>query len=116
LAGLAGNNFLTKNMFQHFFEMKTFTTSSTSKNTLSSLLPFKLGNIWTSHNHLLAIFWDFYYDATKLLQTHNCVKIASKTTVGVLVKLKRFASVLSERFRLNYYFPLVEYVFIAQHT
>jgi len=28
LAGLAGINFLTKNMFQQFFEMKTFTPSS----------------------------------------------------------------------------------------
>jgi len=32
LAGLAGNNFLTKNMFQQIFEMEMF-APSTSKNT-----------------------------------------------------------------------------------
>jgi len=32
LAGLAGNKFLTKDMFQQFFEMKTFTLFS-SKTT-----------------------------------------------------------------------------------
>ena len=97
-------------MLQQFFEMKTF-TPSTSKSTLSFSWHFKLGNTGSCHKHLLSIFWNFYYDATKLLQTDNCVKIS----LGGLVKLKWFASVLSERVSLNDYIPLVEYVFIARH-
>jgi len=38
LAGLAGNKFLTKNLFQQFFKMKTFTPSS--KNTLLFFMTF----------------------------------------------------------------------------
>jgi len=30
LAGLTGNKFLTKNLFQQFFKMKTFTPSSSN--------------------------------------------------------------------------------------
>jgi len=37
LTGLAGSKFLTKNLFQKFFKMKTFTPSS-SKNVVTSLL------------------------------------------------------------------------------
>jgi len=72
LAGLAGNN----NMFQQFFDMKTFTPSS-SKKYLSYSKHIKLGNTGTSHKHLLSIFSNFYYDATKLLQSDNRVKITS---------------------------------------
>jgi len=40
-------------------------------------MTFKLGNIGTSHNYLLSNFFEFLYDATKLLQAVNCVKIKS---------------------------------------
>ena len=40
-------------------------------------MTFKLGKIGISHNHRLAIFLNFYYDATKLLQADNRVKIKS---------------------------------------
>jgi len=32
LAGLVSNKFLTKNLFQQFFKMKTFTPSSQARN------------------------------------------------------------------------------------
>jgi len=66
LAGLAGNKFLTRNMLQQFFKMKT--SASSLKYTLRH---FKLGNISTRHNHLLSIVRNFYYDAMKLLQADN---------------------------------------------
>jgi len=71
LAGLAGNQFLTRNMFQPFFEMKTFTPSP--KYTLSSIQNFQLGKmtIMVRHNHLLSIIRYFYNDATKLIQADN---------------------------------------------
>jgi len=39
LAGLGDNKFLTKNLFQQFFKMKTFTHSS-SQNTLLFFMTF----------------------------------------------------------------------------
>jgi len=63
-------------MFQQFFEMKTF-APSTSKKYLSSSKHIRLGNIGTSHKHLISIFWNFHYDATKQLQSDNFVKITS---------------------------------------
>jgi len=31
-----------------------------------------MGNTSTKHNQLPATIWNFYYDATKLLQADNC--------------------------------------------
>jgi len=60
LAGLSGNNFLTKNILQQFFAMKTFTAPSTSKNIIFIFfMTFKLGKIGASHNHLLSTFLEF---------------------------------------------------------
>jgi len=42
LAGLAGNKFLTKSLFQQFFKMRTFTPSS-SKNILLFFMTFSTG-------------------------------------------------------------------------
>jgi len=74
LAGLPRNKFLTNNLFQQFFKMKTFTSSS-SKNIvyLSSLLGFQLGTSRINHNQLPTIIWNLYYDAKKLLQADNCI-------------------------------------------
>jgi len=51
MAGSAGNNFLTKIIFQQCFAMKTFTAPSTSKNIFIFFMTFKLCNIGTSHKH-----------------------------------------------------------------
>jgi len=42
-------------------------------------VPFRtaIGNTRTKHNQLLAIIWDFYYDAKKLLQADDCIMITS---------------------------------------
>jgi len=42
LAGLTGNKFPNKNLFQQFFKMKTFTPSS-SKNILLFFMTFLIG-------------------------------------------------------------------------
>jgi len=66
LAGLAGNKFLTKSLFEQFFKMKTYT-----------YLLYDVFNWVTpgqSTTNCLQLFYNFYYDATKLLQTdlyHN---------------------------------------------
>jgi len=41
--------------------------------------PFKppLGNTRTKHNQLLAIIWNIYYDAKKLLEVDDCIMITS---------------------------------------
>jgi len=65
----------------------------------SILRQFKLGNTRTKNNQLLAIIWNFYNDAKKLLLADNCIIIKSDI-LDDLVKLKSFARVLSERVRL----------------
>jgi len=42
LAGLAGNKFLTKSLFEQFFKMKTFKPSS-SKNIFIFFMTFLIG-------------------------------------------------------------------------
>jgi len=74
VAGLADNKFLTKNLFQQFFKMKTF-APSLSKNMFP--MTCLLGNSRTKHNQLPAIIWNFYDDAKKLLQADNCIIIPS---------------------------------------
>jgi len=60
LAGLTGNSFLTKNILQQFFAMKTFTAPSTSENIIFIFfMTFKLGKIGSGHNHLLSNFSEF---------------------------------------------------------
>ena len=43
----------------------------------SSLWRFQLGNTKKKHNWLPVIIWNFYYDATKLLQADICIIITS---------------------------------------
>ena len=61
-------------MFQQFLEMKTF---HLFRHNLSFSKRLKLGKTWTRDNQLLSIIWNFYYDATKLLQADNHVVIIS---------------------------------------
>jgi len=75
LADLAGNKLLTKNLFQQLFKVKTFTPSS--KNILLFFTTLLLDDTKTKHRPLPAIIWNFYYDATKLLQADNCIIITS---------------------------------------
>jgi len=76
LAGLPGNKFLTKNLFQQFFKMKTFATSS-SNNIFLFFMKFLIGNTRVKHNQLSAIMWNFYFDAKNLFQKDNCIIITS---------------------------------------
>jgi len=62
-------------MFQQFLVMKTL--HLLHHKTIYLLKRFKLGKIRTRHNQLPSIIWNFYYDATKLLQADNYVVIIS---------------------------------------
>jgi len=71
---LAGNKFLTKNLFQQFFKMKSFTPSE----IISRL--YDVSN-WVTPGQAqscLQFIWNFYYDSTKQLQADNCIIITSK--------------------------------------
>jgi len=60
-------------MFQQFLEMKTL--DLLHHKIISKR--FKLGETRTRHNQLPSTIWNFYYGATKLLQTDIYVVIIS---------------------------------------
>jgi len=62
-------------MFQQVWEMKTLHLLHYRTIYLRLNKRFKLGKTRTRNNQLPSIIWNFYYDATKLLQADNYVVI-----------------------------------------
>jgi len=68
---------LLENSSPHLVSQAGYGPASSSNNTLHFFTTFLIEYHQARHNQLPAIVWNFYYDATKLLQADNCIIITS---------------------------------------